>query len=431
MRKARLLRLALALLMGALWSDCGFRIPDPGCHVLGCAPGKQCADVQGSPTCIPWPPPSPSPTPKPSPSICPPTPGPVCKTADECGCWVETKPCEWEKQICNPPPSPSPKPTPTPEPTPTPNPPPGPVCQGDDPAKWCGGCWRWLGDRWKQHNKACDGGWCDPKTGAPRKSPPAASDCSTPLERVLQEIKSGNWLPACGPQGAGPATVQTAKYGAYTCPIGERLRGMYGCGAAGETLGCAPVKCVDLEGSVVNCGTWALIARASDPKICIPCPEPTTTPTPVPVPTPTPLPGACPPILEVGGSMLQPRTCAPGCVKDGYLGYVVNWTATPLISAASGLCAPGRNRCEMPKQCQDPRGAYTWLYLPGVFGLGICDQRSDNFFNCHHKPKANETGRTYFISCPWGVMPPTPPAFNPLCTIHVVDVRADKPVEIK
>jgi hypothetical protein len=129
--------------------------------------------------------------------------------------------------------------------------------------------------------------------------------------------------------------------------------------------------------------------------------------------------------------MLQPRTCAPGCQRDGYLGYVINWTATELISANTGLCPPGRNRCEMPRACQDPRGAYTWLYLPGVFDMGICDQRSDNFFNCHHKPKAHETGLTYFISCPWGVEPPRPPASNPLCTIHVVDVRPDRPVEVK
>lgn len=155
------------------------------------------------------------------------------------------------------------------------------------------------------------------------------------------------------------------------------------------------------------------------------------TPKPAPAPSPTPSPIACPPLLEVGGSMLQPRYCAPGCVKDGYLGYVVNWTGTPLISSDTGLCAPGRNRCEMPKACQDPRGVYTWLYMPGVFGLGICDERSDNPFNCHHKPRANEVGVTYFVSCPWGVMPPEPPARHPLCTIQRVDVRPDRPVELK
>jgi hypothetical protein len=355
------------------------------CFVQGCNAGEMCIatdDGQFS-KCVPAPPPSVPPTTLPSPPSPAPTPTPVP----------------------TPTPTPVPTPTPTPEPVPTPTPkPPKP------PSEWCNA------------------------DGTRRPEPPRPTDCSTPLERIQQEVASGNWLPACAPDGTGPRTIWTKLYGQYTCPSGERLRGMYGCGAQGETLGCTPVACVDLNLARVNCQSWGVVQPNDDHRICKKCPAPSPTPTPGPSPTLPPT-GEAPPLLYMGGSMLAPRNCAPGCVKDGYLGYVINWTATPLVSGDLVACfdehGNRRRRCEMPKQDQDPRGAYTWLYLPGVFDLGICDQRSDNYYNCHHKPKANETGVTYFISCPFGVQPPIPPSEHPLCSIHRVDVRPDGPREIK
>jgi hypothetical protein len=134
--------------------------------------------------------------------------------------------------------------------------------------------------------------------------------------------------------------------------------------------------------------------------------------------------------MQMGGSMLAPRTCAPGCLKDGYLGYVVNWTATPLVDGRTFVCYDGegnrRARCEQPKSCQDPRGASIYITLPGKFENDECDARSDNPYNCHHKPKSDETGVTTFTSCPHGA-PPT----DSRCVSKKVDVRPDRPVEIK
>lgn len=128
---------------------------------------------------------------------------------------------------------------------------------------------------------------------------------------------------------------------------------------------------------------------------------------------------------QTGGSMLAPRDCGQACRRQGYLGYVVNYTATPLcVEGSPGcVCDPARNRCEVPKACQDPRGATTYLTLPGKFTNDICDERSDNPFNCHHKPKADETGLTEFRSCPWHSDPS-----DSRCVSKFIDIRPSGPV---
>jgi hypothetical protein len=124
----------------------------------------------------------------------------------------------------------------------------------------------------------------------------------------------------------------------------------------------------------------------------------------------------------MGGSMLAPRDCG-NCRDRGYLGYVVNYTATPLTTVG---CTGGRNKCEMPRACQDRRGASIWISLAGRFENDECDARSDNPFNCHHKPEANQVGLTTFTSCPFGVRPP-----NPQCVSKVIDVQPDGPREVR
>jgi hypothetical protein len=276
-------------------------------------------------------------------------------------------------------PTPTPKPTPigTPHPSPVPTPTPRPTPRPDP--------------------------WCN-RDGSPRKGTPA--DCSTCKEKQDAEVRAGNWI---------------------RLPPTHPFPGITGDECAVLGPGC---KCLDSKCNRVDCATGRILAPADDGwfgNLCIPCREPSPSPTPVPTPTPSAPPGGgCPPIYQVGGSMLQPRTCAPGCQRDGYLGYVVNWTATELISADTGRCPAGRNRCEMPRECQNPHGATTYISLAGKFTNDLCDERSDNPFNCHHKPKADETGITIFRSCPKDA-PPT----DPRCTEHRVDVRHDRPVELK
>jgi YD repeat-containing protein len=168
-----------------------------------------------------------------------------------------------------------------------------------------------------------------------------------------------------------------------------------------------------------------------------PSPTPVPTPTPSPGPTPTPGPGGCPALYQVGGSLLAPRDCGESCRKQGYLGYVVNYTATELCEEGKPgcVCDPARNRCERPKECQDPRGATVYITHGGFDQLGrfqpsgkftndLCDERSDNPFNCHHKPKADETGITEFRSCPWN----DPLKWDhPACVANYVDVQKSGP----
>lgn len=154
----------------------------------------------------------------------------------------------------------------------------------------------------------------------------------------------------------------------------------------------------------------------------IPCPTPS--PSPSPTATPSPLPGGCPPISQVGGSMLAPRDCGANCRRQGYLGYVVNYTSTELrASTPENPCPGGRPRCEMPRECQNPLGADIFISLPGHFTNDLCDARSDNPFNCHHKPLASETGVTEFRSCPKNTGPG-----DARCVSNFIDIRPSGPV---
>jgi hypothetical protein len=170
-------------------------------------------------------------------------------------------------------------------------------------------------------------------------------------------------------------------------------------------------------------GSGALVVdwpRAEERVVPCPTPQPTPSATPPPVPTPSPGSGGCPGLLKVGGMFLSAVDCGQQCRKQGYLGVRVNVTATELCREGDPgcVCDPARNRCEMPRVCQNSRGATTYISLPGHFAYDICDANSDNPFNCHHKPKANEAGVTTFTYCPAGAA-----AADPRCTSKCVDVR--------
>lgn len=144
--------------------------------------------------------------------------------------------------------------------------------------------------------------------------------------------------------------------------------------------------------------------RAEERTIGCPTSTPTPRATPTPGPTPTPGSGGCPPLLKVGGMFLTAVSCGQQCVNQGYLGWRVNYTSTELCREGDVgcVCDPARDRCEMPRACQNPEGADIRITLDGHFENDLCDANSDNPFNCHHKPKANETGVTLFTSMPKG-----------------------------
>lgn len=157
-----------------------------------------------------------------------------------------------------------------------------------------------------------------------------------------------------------------------------------------------------------------------------PCSKPTffdlvcATPTPPPGPTPTPGSPGCPSLLKVGGMFLTAVSCG-NCTKQGYLGWRVNYTSTELCREGDPgcVCDPVRNRCEMPHQCQNPLGADIRITLAGKFENDLCDANSDNPFNCHHKPRADEEGVTLFTSMPKGATD----YYGPQTVTNCVDIR--------
>jgi hypothetical protein len=173
--------------------------------------------------------------------------------------------------------------------------------------------------------------------------------------------------------------------------------------------------CTNANGALVV--DWP---RAEVRTVATPCPSPS--PTPSPGPTPTPPPNGCPALFQTGGSFLSAVDCGKKCRDQGYLGVRVNYTATDLCKEGDPgcVCDPARNRCEMPKTCQNPNGADIFITLAGHFENDECDRNSDNFFNCHHKPKANETGVTLFTSTPW--QNPKDP-WDPRAVTNCVDVQ--------
>lgn len=190
------------------------------------------------------------------------------------------------------------------------------------------------------------------------------------------------------------------------------------------------------------------ISPSSDP---IPSPSPQTSPSPSPIipsPSPSPLPSPSPDndLTESGNYKLPDgwetgKTCnanyAKGKpssygaaylstvpIKPGniYLGIRINASVTPHIGKpycehscydeeGNYALSNCRNNCEQLKGCQDPNGAPIYITLPGHFTNDICDEQSHNKWNCHHKPKKNETGPTTFIAYPTGMTPDSAKAF--------------------
>jgi hypothetical protein len=163
----------------------------------------------------------------------------------------------------------------------------------------------------------------------------------------------------------------------------------------------------------------------------IPCPAspppPSPGPSAPPSPPASPAPGGCPVVTQVGGSFLTARDCGPACIKNGYLGYVVNVTSTELCKNGEPGCScdPSRQRCETPKTCQSPLGSTVYLSLPGHFSHDLADERSDNAWNHQHKAKANETGVTEFLHCPLHA-----PWTDARCTPKCMDIQKGGPREV-
>lgn len=166
---------------------------------------------------------------------------------------------------------------------------------------------------------------------------------------------------------------------------------------------CDRVKCND-PGTVISPFAVMFPPAVTEIVRTCPTPGPTVTPQATPQATPTPGPGGCPPLLKVGGMFLSAVSCGQSCINQGYLGWRVNYTATELCREgdAGCVCDPARNRCEMPRPCQNPLGADIRITLEGKFTNDICDANSDNPNNCHTKAKADETGVTLFTSMPKG-----------------------------
>ena len=182
----------------------------------------------------------------------------------------------------------------------------------------------------------------------------------------------------------------------------------------------------------------ALLASASCP-IPIPRPSPSPSPAPSPSPLPSPLPSPAPYpspgyqcVIVDGNYPVPPGTSCPspcfdsslawtGIASTGrapvnpqggiYLGWRYNFSATPHSKPPFCGHAPGI-RCEQWKPlgggCQDPEGPDFYMTLPGKWKNEPCDKQSTNPWNCHHKPKADETGPTTVCAVPRGAAPTDP-----------------------
>jgi hypothetical protein len=385
----RLLYLAGAVLAAGLSLGAGCAsllplIPDcrnegKGCKVVGdCKPDPRGAG-------LPW---FCQPENEPTPPPPPPTPPPPTTT------------------LASPPPTPPPTPTPPPPPPPTPTPPPT-----------CG-----------QAVKACFAGEPFPPATPPRwefeKPLKACHTCRKQLPGVdnLTDYWAGSyWTPGDPAEDSDARSAGQFPKGLW---LNDNGQGSVQCTRKAT---CDRVRCDDGQTVIVP---FHVMYPPAVREVVRPCSVPT--PTPPPSPPPTPGPGGAPPIFQMGNSWLAPRDCGPACIKQGYLGYVVNRTATPLCDGRRDDCVcydeqgNRRNRCEIPKALQDPRGADIYITLPGVFGPDLCDARSDNPYNCHHKPKANETGVTEFRSVPKGA-----PVNDSRGVSRYVDVQPGGPREVQ
>lgn len=341
---------ACGLLGSCASSGGGVVIPD--CFKTGCAPGLECKTFVGTigfcvPVATPTPPP-PTPTPSPSASPTPtpvPTPGPTATPTAT--------------------PTPPPAPTPTPQPSPTPCTP--------------------------QAVKACftnePNGPLDPPDWRYEKP---LSDCWNVQTWTGYMVNHGYWTAGDPAEDGGDVWLNTAVNGSFECYSKRTV----------DRVSCS-------DHSRVTTPNWQMFPPfvRTVTKACpaTPTPQPTPSASPTPGPTPTPGPGGCPPLLKVGGMFLSAVDCG-NCRRQGYLGWRVNYTSTELCREGDPgcVCDPARDRCEMPRSCQNPEGADIRITLASKFTNDLCDANSDNAFNCHHKPKADEAGITLFTSMPKG-----------------------------
>jgi hypothetical protein len=115
-------------------------------------------------------------------------------------------------------------------------------------------------------------------------------------------------------------------------------------------------------------------------------------------------------LSRYGISELSRRACSGNCQADGYLGIIINVSATPKSRKPYCPHAPDRQECEQWRPCQDgftdwqnpTLGPDLWMTLPGHWTDARVDKRSDNNHLGHHKPTASETGVMTFKACPRG-----------------------------
>lgn len=144
-----------------------------------------------------------------------------------------------------------------------------------------------------------------------------------------------------------------------------------------------------------------------------PTPTPVPTPVPTPKPTPTPVPGACP--WPDGSSLswvgIKYVGKVPVKTQGGvYIGFRYNYDATP-HSRGEEYCQyhrPGQQQCDQLAACQDPLGPDFYMSLPGKYVNERCDKNTGNPYQCHDKPKADETGPHTVCAVPRGDPPNSP-----------------------
>jgi hypothetical protein len=316
---------------------------------------------------IPWPPiPTPPPTtttlpqPSPSPCVCPLPGGGTYPCADPyCRCGAGACPV----------PTPSPTATPTPQPTapPTPAPTPSPCLPSTTVEKVC---------------VSVDGSTF-PYT------PNACWDCTSWTGYMVRN----GYFTAGDPKEDGDAAGRPGFWLNY-----DPQQVLVGLIRKSDCAKAAPSGIVfaDASGKPLVAIDPPYVEKRT---VTVPCPNPS----PSPSASPTPGPGGCPAVAQVGGMFLSAVDCGQACRRQGYLGVRVNYTATERCREGEPgcVCDPGRNFCEMPRQCQNPNGADIFITLQGKFTNDECDRNSDNFFNCHTKAKADEAGVTLFTSTPW------------------------------
>lgn len=197
------------------------------------------------------------------------------------------------------------------------------------------------------------------------------------------------------------------------CPEGYVCKNEKCCFNDGFQSAICVKRCTEID----QCDCWGISKETAELEYVTcptpsptptPTPEPSVTPTPIPsiTPTPTPLPdpAACPYNVDTlawtGIAELSRRPCSGNCQKDGYLGYVINFSGTP--HSVRPYCPNDQIKCEQDKRCQNESGLDIYMMLPGIFDWSICNPRSDNPYNCSHKPKKHETGHMLVCATPKG-----------------------------